>query len=117
MPFTNITPKEAFQKMEEGFVYLDVRTPREFEQGHAKGAVNIPVIFATPTGREQNPNFLKEVDAKFPRTTKFVVGCHSGGRSAVACEMLSEAGYSTLCNIDGGFGSEKGWKTCGLPVE
>lgn len=126
MPFSHINPKEAFQKIEEGFVYLDVRTPEEFQNGHAKNAVNIPIFIATPAGRQFNPNFLALVQEKFPKTTKLVIGCHSGGRSAKACELLEEIGYKITFNIMGGFGgcvdpntgdTILGWRDAGLPCE
>lgn len=120
MSFQVITPKEAYQKMQEGSVYLDVRTPEEFSAGHAKGAINIPIFIKLPDGgRQFNPNFLAEVKRQFPSQTKLVIGCHSGGRSGKACELLDKEGYLTLCNINGGFGgnpNQKGWKDEGLPV-
>lgn len=127
MAFTNITPKGAFEKMEkEGFCYLDVRTVEEFQQGHAKGSVNIPIFLKTPAGRQLNPEFIAAVQKKFPATAKLVIGCHSGGRSAKACELLEAQSYKNLFNIDGGFGGRpspetgeqiKGWKDEGLPCE
>ncbi|OGQ04385.1 MAG: hypothetical protein A2W61_07370 [Deltaproteobacteria bacterium RIFCSPLOWO2_01_44_7] len=125
MAYTNIKPKEAYQRTKEGYTYLDVRTVEEFQAGHAKGAVNVPIILKTPAGREQNPNFLTVVQEKFPKGTKLVIGCHSGGRSGMACQVLQPLGYEVF-NIAGGFGggvdSEtgetiKGWKEEGLPVE
>ena len=127
MTYANIFPKEAFQKIEkEGFSYLDVRTEEEFKQSHAKGALNIPIFLATPAGRQFNPEFLAAVQEKFPANAKLVIGCHSGGRSGKACQLLEEVGYKNLFNIDGGFGGRfnpetgeqiKGWSEEGLPCE
>lgn len=120
MTYSEITPQEAFEKTKEGYVYLDVRTVEEFQEGHAKGAVNIPIFVQSAGGRALNPKFMEEVKAKFPPSTKLVIGCRSGGRSAKACELLGQVGYKTLCNIDGGFvGNENqpGWQVCGLPCE
>lgn len=126
MSYQNILPKEAYQKTKEGYTYLDVRTPEEFKQGHAKGAVNIPIFLATPAGRQFNPEFLEMVQEKFSAETKLVIGCHSGGRSGKACQLLGEQGYKHLFNIDGGFGGRldpttgeqiKGWQDEGLPCE
>lgn len=118
MSYTEITPKEAFEKIREGYVYLDVRTEEEFEEGHAKGATNIPIIIIEESGRVQNPNFVAQVKEKFPPSTRLVVGCKTGGRSAKACEILFGEGYSVLCNIDGGFcgnPNQAGWHDEGLP--
>ena len=120
MPFANITPKEAYQKTKEGSAYLDVRTAEEFAAGHAKGAVNVPLFFKTPAGRQFNPDFLKQVQKQFSAGNPLVVGCYSGGRSAQACEILEMEGYKQICNIDGGFGGkpgQPGWKDLGLPTE
>ncbi|MDZ4224831.1 MAG: rhodanese-like domain-containing protein, partial [bacterium] len=122
----HLTPKEAFQKTKEGHVYLDVRTTEEFKKGHPKGAVNIPVFIAGPAGRELNPNFLAKVKEQFDKNAKLVVGCHSGGRSAKACEILISEGFAHVVNCKGSFGGGpdpetgepvKGWKDEGLPVE
>ncbi|MBI4223912.1 MAG: rhodanese-like domain-containing protein [Deltaproteobacteria bacterium] len=125
MAYTNITPREAFEKIEKGgFCYLDVRTQKEFQAGHAKGAVLVPIFVNTPEGRGLNTNFVKQVQAKFDPSTKLVIGCHAGGRSAKACELLDQAGYKNIFNIDGGFGGRvdpqtgetiKGWEEEGLP--
>ena len=41
---SRISPAEAFAKMkDEGFTYVDVRTPEEFEAGHPEGARNVPL--------------------------------------------------------------------------
>jgi len=122
MSYKIISPKEAYEKMQEGFAYLDVRTPEEFAKGHAKGAVNIPLFTGSMEGERQfNMNFVEEVKKQFPADVKLIVGCHSGGRSSMACELLSKHnGSQTLCNIDGGFGGnlhQKGWKAEGLPTE
>ena len=76
----HITPKEAFEKMtQEGYVYLDVRTPEEFAAGHPKGAINIPIFLSMPEGRQFNPKFLEWVQQTFSIDKKLVVGCQSGG--------------------------------------
>ena len=42
-PFTRIDVNEAKEKIDSGAVQLiDVRTPGEFNGGHAPGAINIP---------------------------------------------------------------------------
>ncbi len=129
MNFDVITPRQAFERMQQsGAIYLDVRTPEEFAAGHAVGAINIPLMIAGPAGRELNAQFLAHVTKQFPeKSAKIVIGCASGGRSGKACDMLSELGYSQLANIDGGFSGRrnpitgatvvKGWHDEGLPTE
>jgi len=123
MPIPQITPQEAKAILEEdkNAVYLDVRSIPEFTQGHAVGAINIPLMHYNPAagGMVPNPEFPKVAEAVLPKGKKLVVGCKMGGRSQRACEILSRIGYTNLFNIDGGFGGnehQKGWQDCGLPV-
>jgi len=121
-------PQEAHETLTQNpdSVYLDVRTEAEFAQGHAKGAINIPVVFIKGPGQMQvNPDFIDVAEAVLPKAKKLVVGCQAGGRSQRACELLEEAGYSDLTNIAGGFGGQRdqqgaviinGWRDSGLPV-
>ncbi len=107
-------------------IYLDVRTESEFAQGHAAGAINIPVVFIKGPGQmEPNPDFLAVVEKVLPKAAKLVVGCQSGVRSLRACELLEQAGYADLTNVRGGFGGARdasgqvivtGWRDAGLPV-
>lgn len=127
MPFENLTPPQAYERMQtQAWRYLDVRTASEFAAGHAKDAVNIPIFFATPTGKEFNADFVANVAQQFAKDTKLVVGCAAGGRSSQACTLLAEHGFTHLANIDGGFSGRpdpttgtrvKGWKECGLPID
>jgi rhodanese-related sulfurtransferase len=127
MKIETITPDEAHRRMTGAshHRYLDVRSVEEFTQGHAEGAINIPIALMSGGGMSPNPNFMKVVQATIPKETPLVVGCQAGGRSGRACEMLAAAGYTTVANIDGGFGgrkdfigrvAQKGWKDLGLPV-
>ena len=72
-----------------------------------------------------NPDFLKVVEANFPKQQPIVLGCQSGGRSQRAAEMMAAAGYTSVANMQGGFGggidpmtgtAVPGWVQCGLPV-
>ena len=128
MPIKQSPPTEAFEILQQNpeAVYLDVRTECEFAQGHAAGAINIPVVFIKGPGQMQvNPDFVEVVEKVLPKGRKLVVGCQAGGRSMRACEMLEEAGYSDLTNVAGGFGGQRdqsgnlvvtGWRESGLPV-
>ncbi len=123
MPIPQINPEEAKKILDENAdaLYLDVRSVREFTQGHATGAINIPLLdFNEELGQmAPNPDFLQVVEAHIPKNKTLVVGCQAGGRSQKACELLSAHGYTTLHNIVGGYGGlphAPGWKTLGLPV-
>lgn len=109
-----------------GFIYLDVRSIPEFEAGHAVGAINIPLMHLSP-GAPMSPNqdFPAVVESALAKDAKIVVGCKTGGRSARACELMSQMGFTNVTNMRGGFGGltdntgrlvEPGWSTLGLPT-
>ena len=125
-----IDPKQTYDTLEKdkNAVYLDVRTPEEFANGHVPGAVNIPVMLPDPLSRRMapNPGFLDAVQAGYPRDRKVICGCQMGGRSQYAAEMLDQAGYADVSNMVGGFGGARdpfgrivapGWLQSDLPVE
>jgi rhodanese-related sulfurtransferase len=124
------TPPEAHATLtaDPAAVYLDVRTPEEFAAGHPAGARNVPVVFLQGPGRPPVPNadFVAIVETHFPRDTKILIGCQSGGRSQRAADILVQAGYANVTNVQGGFGGARdrsgqvvvvGWREAGLPVE
>ncbi len=123
-----VSPTEAHRLMvEEGFVYVDVRSAPEFAEGRPAGAVNVPIANMTVTGLEPNPSFVEHVRGLFPDlATRLVVGCKGGGRSARARELLAAAGYTTVhdqrAGWDGARGvfgeiTEAGWRRTSLPRE
>jgi rhodanese-related sulfurtransferase len=121
-----VTPSEANDLMKkEAYVYIDVRTEPEFANGHAEGALNIPVFLPGPGGMAPNTDFLTTVRGLFAPGQKMVVGCQMGGRSSRACQILEQAGFQNVKNVRGGFGGardpsgrviEKGWADLALPV-
>jgi len=126
MSVKRVSPHEAKALIDtEGFVYLDVRSVEEFEAGHPAGAYNIPIAHMAAGGMKPNPEFLEEVSAVFPTSSKLVLGCKSGGRSLRAAQALAQAGYEQVVDQRAGFGGvrspfgevqEPGWKDAGLDV-
>src|ERR1700749_3822132 len=84
-----VSPADAKQLMDEGYVYLDVRSEPEFAAGHPAGAHNVPVMHAGPRGGAPNPAFLAVVEALSAKAPRVVVGCRSGQRSMRAAEMMT----------------------------
>src|SRR3982751_2739213 len=102
-----IEPDEAAKLVEEGWTYLDVRSVAEFNEGHAPGAYNIPLLdFEQGRGLTPNPNFLLEVLAAFEPEQPLVVACKAGGRSLRAAAMLTESGFTNVVEMRGGFYGE-----------
>ena len=73
--------------MSNGAIVLDVRSAREYENGHIKGAINIPV---TKLGISLNN--LKD------KQRPIITCCASGVRSASATSILKRAGYLNVFN-------------------
>src|SRR5262245_38972200 len=128
MATKEITPQRAHDILtkDPSVVYIDVRTEREFANGHPLGAVNIPVAFPDPArGMMANLDFVKVVEANFPREKRIIVGCQAGPRSTAAAGLLQQAGSQEGSNVTGGFGGLRdqmgnviapGWANSGLPV-
>jgi phage shock protein E len=115
-------------QQDKNAVYIDVRTPEEFANGHVPGAANIPVMIPDPATRRMtpNPNFVDSVQANYAKDKKIICGCQMGGRSQYAADLLVQVGYSDVSNMQGGFGGAKdpmgriiapGWVQSNLPVE
>jgi rhodanese-related sulfurtransferase len=129
MPIEQSRPPEVKDLLDANSdaIYLDVRTEGEFAAGHPAGAINIPVAFPGPGGQMAlNPDFQRVVEATFARDAKIVCGCQVGGRSQVAADLMSQAGYQDLTNMCGGWGGLQdpetgeiitGWQDEGFPVE
>lgn len=73
---------------------IDVRTAREFQAGHIKGAKNIDVM---------NPShFDQQVKAMEMEAPVFVY-CRSGQRSRNAAKRMLKMGFSEVCDLKGGY--------------
>jgi rhodanese-related sulfurtransferase len=121
MPIQQTTPDKAKEILDQNpnAVYLDVRSIPEFVQGHAVGAINIPLMHYRGQ-MVPNPDFPKVVEANLQKDKPILVGCKMGGRSQKACEIMERLGYQNITNIDGGFGGHEeqpGWQDLGLPVD
>ncbi len=136
-----LTAEEAYDvwKNQRDIKMIDVRTVAEYAfVGHPTMAVSVPVKFATrrwdpAAGRyslADNEAFLEEV-AKLVKPDELVlVTCRSGQRSAVAADLMTEAGYKNAYSVVDGFEGDKvkdedsafvgqreknGWRKAGLP--
>ncbi|MBL4888922.1 MAG: rhodanese-like domain-containing protein [Candidatus Lindowbacteria bacterium] len=124
MSIEQTNPKSAWARLSDendDCVYLDVRSVKEFETGHPKGAYNIPIMFMNESGQmAPNENFIEDVKSKFSADKSLLLGCKSGGRSQRGCDALDQAGFENLQNVQGGFlgtGPNPGWSQEDLPKE
>ena len=121
-----IGPQEAFDSMKNGYVYVDVRTEQEFADGHAEGALNVPISHMGGGGMTPNPDFVPVMEKVLGKGAKIIVGCKAGGRSLRAAQALIAAGFTDVLDQRAGwdgardpFGqmSEQGWSRANLPIE
>ena len=89
MSYTTLKAEEFFQNFKEdpNGVILDVRSAREYEEGHIEGSIN--VVF---TNREE----LLRLD----QSKNYYIHCRVGGRGAVAAFTLAQAGFSQIYNMN-----------------
>jgi rhodanese-related sulfurtransferase len=88
-----IVAAEFKTKVENKKVQLiDVRTPKEYNEGHIKDAENID--FYDPTFYNQMNNLNKD--------EPIYIYCRSGGRSGNAAAQLKEQGFKEVYDLKGG---------------
>lgn len=76
----------------ENVQILDVRTKKEFDEGHLAEAKQIDI---------KNEDFMKTARTVLDKSKTIAVYCRSGKRSANAAKQLSDAGYKVI-NMKGG---------------
>jgi molybdopterin/thiamine biosynthesis adenylyltransferase/rhodanese-related sulfurtransferase len=89
-----IEPVEAEATIAAGpAVVLDVREPDEYEQGALPDAVHIP-----------RGTLETSIEGRIPdKSSKVVVYCAGGTRSAFAAKTMQELGYTDVLSVIGGF--------------
>ena len=88
---TNVEANDIENLLKNKEFLLDVREEYEYQDGHIKGAVNLP---------------LREILGKkdsLPKDKDIYVYCRSGHRSADAVNFLKSLGFEKVHNVDGGF--------------
>ena len=95
--------KAAIDKKEKA-IYLDVRTPEEYESGHLPGAINVSI------------QILKaKISGLIPdKNAKIYVYCSEGKRSASATKTLNDLGYNNAVLMDA---TLENWIKAGYPME
>lgn len=86
--YETIDTNRALELIDDGAIVIDVRTNEEYNGGHIKGAINIPV--------DEIENITYEKD------DTLIIYCASGIRSEKAINKLVDMGYTSLYNLDGG---------------
>lgn len=137
-----VTAREAYEKWHaapDEVTILDVRTPEEYLFiGHADMAWNIPLAaqsYQWDAEKQKFPmspltDFIERVQKVAGPDDTLLVMCRSGGRSAMAVNLLAKAGFRNVYNITDGMEGDSvkdpnsvfnghrlvnGWKNSGLP--
>lgn len=97
---------EEFDKLraDKNTVVLDVRTEKEFKDGHIPGAINLDY---------NGPDFQKKV-TELDKSKTYLVHCAAGHRSAKACAIMDKAAFTNVVNFELGL---RAWEKAGKPVE
>lgn len=105
-PAATITPDELASRIEAGTapLVLDVRSEQEYEAGHIPGAVLIP--------HDQLASRIGELAGH--ENDEIVVHCKSGRRAAMAEEVLRDAGFTRVEDLEGHMIA---WQQGGYPTE
>ncbi|WP_144671724.1 rhodanese-like domain-containing protein [Arthrobacter sp. U41] len=129
----DLSPHEAWAKLEDGAILVDVRTEGEWahigipETPAAGSTRNEPLFIQwNLAGGVPNARFIEQLKQQAPagEGTELVFLCRSGARSIAAAIAATDAGFTSY-NVLEGFEGEpdrhggrtvNGWKNRGLPT-
>ncbi|WP_083823630.1 rhodanese-like domain-containing protein [Ochrovirga pacifica] len=83
--------RQAIQQ--EDIQLIDVRTEKEYNQGHIENAIHMDVLL---------PSFKKDL-VKLYKNKPIYLYCKSGRRSITALRILQKNGFENACDLKGGF--------------
>ncbi|MEM9256716.1 MAG: rhodanese-like domain-containing protein [Pseudomonadota bacterium] len=101
----DVTPAQVMYR-DVDVVFLDVRTPKEYQQGHIVGAVNIDI---------RGADFAAQIN-RLDRNKMYIVHCAANvddGRAERALRGMHAIGFTRLENLRGGYNA---WVNAGGPV-
>jgi len=81
---TSIALQDLDEKVNQGYVCVDLRTVEEYSERHLPAAVNIPL------------NLLAIKSRLLNRSTQYIFYCDTGRRSKAAAHLLAQQGYQTF---------------------
>lgn len=88
--YETISAEKAKEKMDQGNVIIvDVRTKEEYEEGHIKDAINIPL------------DEIDQASNQLAKNDTILIYCRSGNRSAKAAKKLYEMEYTSIYDFGG----------------
>jgi rhodanese-related sulfurtransferase len=102
--YREIAAAQSVLLINKGAAVVDIRTPKQFSEGHVIGAHNIPTT---------------ELDGRISELEKYkqqpvIVYCDSGNTSQKAAALLVKHGFKAVHTLKGGI---RGWQSEHLPLE
>ena len=96
-------PAKTVQQAQESGVWIDVRSPEEYAEGHLPKSVNVDVLA---------PDFEQRAEAVLGKQRSVALYCRSGHRSKQAATLLSRRGIQVYELSTGWLG----WVEAALPT-
>ena len=79
------------EEQKKGATVIDVRVAEQYNEGHIKDAINIPL-----------ETIEKDIESKVTKKdAKIILYCNTGNRSGQALEKLKKLGYTNVSNAQG----------------
>lgn len=97
----SVLSQEAFKERlatSDNYLLLDVRTPKEYDESHIEGALNVDIL---------NPEAFETGVSQLDSDKTLMIYCRSGRRSRKAAQKLQEMGFEKIYDLEGGF---KSWE-------
>lgn len=99
----DINQYKALQEQQDPHILVDVREDGEWEAGHVAGAQHL-----------SKGIIERDIEKTVPdRSTKLILYCGGGFRSALAADNLQKMGYENVISLDGGW---RALQSSGLPL-
>lgn len=100
----DISAQQLLESKTQDWLIIDVRTKKEYDQGHVPGAVNI-----------SHDQIASKIDKLLARKDKPVVlYCRSGYRAGKAADILIKHNFTQVKHLEGDM---LGWQEAGLEIE
>lgn len=80
-------------RVDDSYVVIDVRTPREIAAGKIPGAIEMDF---------HGKSFNQDLE-ELPKDKKYLVYCKVGGRSGTAAKQMVGSGFQDVSNLAGGY--------------
>lgn len=94
---SEVLPVDAYEaKLLEnpGIQLVDVRTSKEYSNGHIKGARNIDFYSA---------DFVQQLEKQLDKSQPVMLYCRTGKRSEKAARKMAELGFREVYDLQGGY--------------